>query len=419
MLCGLIITACNSKQENTEIEDKKTETINPDSVVTTVQLTEAQFKSTGIKLGYLGNEKIFESIKATGYIEVPPQNHAQVSTYIGGVVKSILVQEGDLVKKGQTVIILEHPDFIKLQQEYIAGRNNLLFLEKEFQRQKELFENNAGTGKVFQEIESKYNGEKGKVLSLENQLSMLSISTANLDKGQIAKTVELKSPIEGYIGHLNISLGAYAEPNKALFDVTDNRHLIVHLDIFEKDINKIRIGQKLSIRLPNQEGQYDQEIKGEIYLIGKSVDNHTKTVSVRANIKNSSSNLIPGMFVNVFISLSVNNSKTVPVDAVVRAGENQYVFIATDAWCINPNTNSGITQQSVPKTVMAKDSISLSYKMVEVQTEASANGYVGITSTENIADYIVVVEGAYYLMSQLKSGETVGCCASPEEPKNE
>lgn len=419
MLCVASLSACNSKKENAA-ENKSAETAKEDSVVTEVQLTNAQVKSAGIKLGYLGNEKLSEVIKANGYIEVPPQNHAQVSTYIGGIVKSVNVQEGNLVKKGQTVIVLEHPDFIKLQQEYIAGKNNLRFLEQEFLRQKELAEKNAGTGKIFQEAESKYYVEKGNVASLENQLSMLSISIENLDKGQIAKTVELKSPINGYIGHLNISLGAFAEPNKALFDVTDNSHLIVRLDIFEKDISKLQIGQKINITLPNQDEQNNQEIEGVIYLIGKSVDNETKTITVRANIKNEKGNLIPGMFVNVNIAVADNNFKTIPDDAVVRVGKKQYIFMATDAWCVNPNSNNGIAKQSTPKTEMSKDSISLSYKMIEVQTGASANGYVGIDPFEEIlSSNIVVVKGAYYLISQLKSGETVGCCAPAEGEKKE
>ncbi len=412
-IAAITLVSCGEKETNKAAENPKPET---DSVVTAVTITEAQFKNAGIKLGYMETKKLPETIKASGYIEVPPQNFAEVSTYIGGVVKSVQVQEGDFVKKGQTVITLEHPDFIKLQQEYIAGKNNFLFLEKEYQRQKELFEHNAASGKIFQETESKYKTEKGNVASLENQLSMLSISTDDLDKGQIIRTIALKAPIEGYISHLNISLGAYAEPNKELFDVTDIGHLIVHLKIFEKDIIKVHNGQKIYISLPNQS---TQEIEGEIFTMGKSVDNETKTISVRAEIKdNQKHNLIPGMFVNASISIADNDSKSIPVDAVIRTGQKQYVFMATDEWCTNPNATIKAARETVPKTEMSRDSISLSYKMVEVKTTASANGYVGIIPLEEISNSnIVVVKGAYFLMSQLKSGETVGCCGEGEEAK--
>lgn len=404
-----LLSSCGEKSNTVTEAPKSTE----DSVVTSVNITDAQFKNAGIKLGYLETKNISETIKTSGYIEVPPQSFAKVSTYIGAVVKTVQMQEGDFVKKGQTVITLEHPDFIKLQQEYITAKNNFIFLEKEYQRQKELFENNAGTGKIFQEAESKYNTEKGNVASLENQLSMLSISTTDLDKGQIVKVIALKAPIDGFISHINISLGAYAEPNKELFSITDNSHLIVHLKVFEKDIIKIKNGQKIFISLPNQN---TEEVEGEIFAIGKSVDDDTKTVSVRAEIKgNQTHNLIPGMFVNANISITDNSSQAIPADAVIRTGAKQFVFMATDEWCKNPDANGKAKMESAPKTEMSKDSVSLSYKMVEVKTSASANGYVGIIPLEEISNSnIVVIKGAYFLMSQLKSGETVGCCAPGE-----
>lgn len=414
VVIGLSGCSKNVAEKTAEKPDSKTS--QEDSVVTSVNITAAQFKNAGIKLGYLENKQLSEFIKATGYIEVPPQYFAKVSTYIGGVVKTVNVQEGDFVKKGQTIITLEHPDLIKLQEEYISSKNHLLFIEKEYLRQKELFENKVAAGKSFQEAESKYNAEQGKVLSLENQLTMLSISIEDLDKGKIERIVKLKAPIQGYIGHLNISQGAYAEPNKALFDITDNSHLIAHLDIFEKDISKVRIGQKLYVSLPNQEGMTTQEIEGKIYLIGKSVDNETKTVSIRANITDKRKHtLIPGMFVNANINIVNKDSKALPVDAVVRAGKKEYIFMATDEWCVNPNAKSAKAKEASPKIAMASDSISLSYKMVEVKTGAAMNGYVGVIPVEKISDSTVMaVKGAYFLISQLKSGETVGCCAAEE-----
>lgn len=407
-----VLAGCGGKSKTAVTEEVKPK---EDSVVTSVNITEAQFKNAGIKLGYLETKDISETIKTSGYVEVPPQNFAKVSAYIGGVIKNVFVQEGDFVRRGQTVITLEHPDYIKLQQEYITAKNNFLFLEKSYLRQKELLASDAVAAKVFQETESKYNIERGNLISLKNQLSMLSISADNVSKGEIAKSVALKAPIDGYISHLNGSLGTYAEPNKTLFDVTNNSHLIVNLKIFEKDVVRVKPRQKIFFSLPNHG---EQEIEGVISSIGKSVDYETKTVSARAEIKaNQKHNLIPGMFVNAYINLENNSSSAIPADAVIRTGEKQYVFMATDEWCKNPNAGGGV-REVVPKTEMAKDSISLSYKMIEVKTSASGNGFVGIIPLEEISiSNIVVVRGAYFLMSQLKSGETVGCCDPAEVKK--
>lgn len=233
---------------------------------------------------------------------------------------------------------------------------------------------------------------------------------------QIINAIALKAPISGYISHLNVSLGAYVEPNKELFDVTDNSKLIASLKIYEKDVVRVRVGQKVYISLPNQSLPATE---GKIYTIGKSVDSETKTISVRAEIKpNQQHNLMPGMFVNGSIIVTDKASKAIPSEAIIRTGQKQFIFMATDPWCANPNTNGMVQNVSLAKTIMPQDSVSLSYKMVEVKTNSSGDGYVGITPVEELSNLnIMVVKGAYFLMSQLKSGETVGCCGPEEEAK--
>jgi cobalt-zinc-cadmium efflux system membrane fusion protein len=381
-------------------------------VVTSVAITKAQFINAGIQLGRLRDGKLSETIKASGEVAVLPQDYAKVSTYIGGIVKTIRVQEGDYVKKGQTVFTLEHPDYIKLQQEYLVTKNNLNFLEKEYERQKELFENKAAVGKVFQEAESKYNAEKGNIEALRNQLAMLSIPLGALDEGQMLRAISLKSPISGYVGELNISIGAYAEPNIPLLDITNTNNLIVHIDIFEKDVVKVARGQRVEIVLPNQDVK---SIQGEITSIGKNVNRKTNTISISAKINDKNDLLIPGMFVKTYISISEVSSTVVPQGAVIRSGSEKYVFMATDEWCASPEKVKSALQVNTPKAEMSQDSISLSYEMIEVKTSSVVDGYIGIVPEKDMSDYVIVVEAAYYLMSQLKSGETVGCCPPTEE----
>ena len=387
-----------------------TEAVKEDLVITS-----RQFKAAGIELGTLATTGLTESIKVTGTLDVPPQSHAEVSTYIGGVIKSIRFMEASYVKRGETVMTLEHPDFIKLQEEYTSIKGNIAFLEKDFQRQKELSKENVSSGKSFQEAESKYNVEKGRLSSIKSQLSILGISTNLLDKGNITKVISLRSPINGYIAHINGSLGSYAEPNKMLFDVTDNTQINVHLDVYEKDIYKIKPGQKISINLPNQD---NVQVEGKIFNIGKSMDNITKSIAVHAKITNNKHReLIPGIFVNALIHIGNTRVKAVPIEAIIRAGEKQYVFIVNDKLCAAPNVKG-----KDPYTVKdAKGNIvPLAYRMIEVETGTEDKNMVEIIPLKEINTYDqLVIKGAYYLMSALKSGETVGCCAPAEEEKKD
>jgi len=418
------LLACNVDSHKTgespdsTIEKKESEHAHKDTsevVVEELVITSKQFKAAGIELGKVEDAGLSETIKATGTLDVPPQNYAEVSAYIGGIIKSINVIEGDQVKSGQSIMTLEHPDFIRLQEDYTTIKSSIGYLEKEYLRQKVLSDQNVSSGKVFQEAESKYNSEKGRLVSIQSQLSMLGISTSELDKGSISKVISLRSPINGFIGHLNGSLGSYAEPNKMLFNVIDNSRINVHLDVYEKDFYKVKIGQRISVILPNQENAM---VEGRISNIGKSMDNITKSISIHAEIINTDhSDLIPGVFVSALIYVGSNTVKAVPTEAVMRAGDKQYVFIVNKLLCEAPQVKG-------KDPYVVKDSkgnnIPLAYRMVEVTTgtedkeQIEIKPLMEITSSDQL-----VVKGAYYLMSALKSGETVGCCAPPEEEKKE
>jgi cobalt-zinc-cadmium efflux system membrane fusion protein len=386
-----------------------------EEVVDDLVITSRQFKAAGIELGKLEKTSLTGSIKVSGKLEVPPQNQAGISAYVGGIIKSIQVSAGSYVRKGQTVMTLEHPDFLKLQEEYTSAKSNMVFLEQEYQRKKELLAENATSQKSFQEAESKYNIEKGRLSSLTSQLSMLGISTTELNKGNITSQLSLRSPINGYITQIHGSMGAYAEPNKMLFEVVDNSNILVRLDVYERDFYQIKKGQKVSILLPNQG---NAEIEGRIATLGKAMDNTTKSIAVYAEIRNNKrQDLIPGIFVNALIYVDGHAASVVPTETVVRSGEKQYVFIVNTELCSKPNI-PGKDPHSVKDA--SGNTIPLAYKMVEVRTGAEGPGVIEINPAQEIMSVDqLVVKGGYFLMSALKSGETVGCCAPAEEGKKE
>lgn len=384
----LVFTACDSKTENTDTLPTSGEV----GRGLTIELTAEQFKAVGIELGSIEQKNLRTVVKASGYLEVPPQNKASVSTYIGAVVKSISVLEGSFVKQGQTLALLEHPDFIKLQENYITSKNELGLSEKEYFRQKELFEQNAGTGKIFQKAESDYHSAKARVSSLENQLKLLSVNTNELSQGKITSSFALIAPIEGYVGHINANTGAYAEPNKILFEIIDNTKIHCDLLVYEKDLFKVKIGQKVNFILannPEHQDEHDREtIEGEIFGINKSFENDTKALTVHASIKNEKHELIPGMYVNALIDVDEQTTMVVPIDAVVKSDGKEWIFVVVD---------------SVPfdegKSIAA-------FKMTEVITGISDLGYIEIKPLELVsANARIVIKNAFFILSKSKEGE--------------
>ena len=412
----LLFSSCGKKQEAIETEEVSTHT-HTDSIekLTNLQITSKQFKAAGIELGHLQKTGLTQLLKANGTLDVPAGNMAEVSPYIGGIVKSINVAQGDYVKKGQSVITLQHPDYIILQENYVTTKNELNYLEKEYLRQRLLNEEKVNASKTFQLAESNFNTAKSKLASLERQLSMLNISTVSLDEGVISQGVSLLAPTSGYVTHIHTNLGTYAEPNKPLLDIVDNSKIQVNLEIFEADIDKIKIGQKFSVKLANQS---NMEIDGTISKIVRNIDNTTKSISVKGHLNKAEGvELIPGVFVNATIQVETSSVFAVPDDAIVRSGKNQFVFIVDQSLVHKP-------QEHGKDPYSVKDAngnvIPLTYRMIEVKTGVEDSGLIEIFPYEEITpEDEIVVKGAYYLISALKSGETVGCCAPADEEKKE
>lgn len=439
MLCGLVITACNNKTE----ENKPAE-IPKEELVTFVELTKEQFEAVDIKLGNIEIQNIKTSIKASGHLEVPPQNKAEVSTFIGAVVKSISVLEGSKVTKGQTLAVLEHPDFIKLQEEYITAKSNLSFHEMEYQRQKELSEQNAGTGKIFQKAEADYNSGKARLSSLESQLKILSVNLTELSKGNIASSMVLPAPISGYIGRINANIGAYAEPNKMLFEIIDNSQIHCDLLVYEKDIFKVKVGQKIHFiitNMPEHQKEYGSEtIEGVIFGINKSFESNSKAIGVHALIKNKNHELIPGMYVSALIDVGENKTTVVPSDAVFTTDGKEFVFIRNKMTDCKKHKNCAGHEFCAPsencpehpeceqhehsplkevctkhkeceeheKCKAVENNEAFYFTMKEVRKGTRDLGYTEVAFIDEVpSDAIIVTKGSFYLLSKIKtSGQT-------------
>ncbi len=442
ILSSLVISGCNQKPEETKPEE-----VPKEELVTFVEITKEQFEAVDIKLGKIEQQNLTTSIKASGHLEVPPQNKAQVSTFIGAIIKSISVLEGSKVQKGQTIAILEHPDLIKLQEEYITAKGSLSFSEKEYQRQKELFDQDAGTGKILQKAETDYNMGKAKLSSLESQLKLLSVNLTELSKGNISSSIALTAPIGGYIGHISASTGGYAEPNKMLFEIIDNTQIHCDLLVYEKDIFKVKIGQKIHFtitNMPEHQGEHEgKTIEGEIFGINKSFENNSKAISVHALIKNESHELIPGMYVSALIDVGGSKATAVPSEAVFTTDGKEFVFIrnkmtgctkhklcAAHEFCA-PSENCPEHpeceqhEHSLLKEVCTKhpdceahekcreldSSDAYYFTMKEVKKGVSDLGYTEVAFIDDVPeDATIVTKGAFYLLSKSKTSGQMDAC---------
>lgn len=373
--------SCGEKKTEEAHEEEKSET--------EIALTEAQFKTIGIETGSIEMKNLNTIIKANGYTAVPPQNRADVSTLIGGVVKDIFVLEGTFVTKGKTLATIQNLEISEMQEEYQSAIANIEYLQLEYNRQKILSDENVNPRKTFQEVKSKLAVEKARAQAAKNKLQAL-----NVNPNGSTSLIPIIAPISGYVGNINISKGAFAATETPLFEVVDNSQMHLDLNVFEKDLGKISIGQQVDFVLTNQS---NKAIKGKIFGINKSFSNETKTVAVHAKINPADTkDLISGMYVAANISISNQTVQALPKDAIVKNGEKYFIYLLEE--------HHEETQKQAHEGEKEEHN-EIHFKAVEIVPGTTDLGYTEIKPIEEIpADAKIVTKGAFYLLSQSKGG---------------
>jgi membrane fusion protein, heavy metal efflux system len=341
-------------------------------VENSVALSAAQLKNAGIVLGKIEQRSISGVLKVNGRIDVPPQNMISVSVPMGGYLKYTKLLPGMHLSKGEVIAVMEDQQYIQLQQDYLTAKARLNFTANEFNRQKELNQSKASSDKVFQQTEVDYATEKINVKSLAERLELIGINPAKLDENTISKSINIYSPIDGYVSKVNVNIGKFTQPSEVLFELINPSDIHLALTIFEKDLSKLSIGQKL---FAYTNSQPDKRHECEIILIGKNLSAERST-EVHSHFENYDKTLVPGMYMNAEIEIKNTNVYALPEEAIVRFQNNQYIFLAeSDA----------------------------SYSIHEVKTGVFENGFIEIVSGESLVDKKVVVNGAYHLLMTMKN----------------
>lgn len=352
-----------------------------------VELRDDQIKLAGVEMGMIEMRTLSNSLKVNGIITVGPQNLATVCMPLGGFIKNTTLLPGNRVSKGQTLAIIENQDFVDIQQSYLEAKNRLFFAEAEFNRHTDLYKNDVYSESNLQQVTMEYKNLKALVKSLEQKLILIGISPEKLNEENISSTVNLISPISGFLKEVNVNIGKYVSPNDVLFEIVNNEKLFLELTLFEKDAYKVVPGQKIRFFVNNG----DDVHYAVITQTGKAVSND-KTLIVYATIVGAPKNVLPGMYANALIEESNTKVTSLPSDAVVSFDDKNYIFAFEKD---KEEAGKAITE----------------YKIIEVKKGVSSSGYTEIILPEgfDINTAKVVIKGAYNLLSAKKNAGEMAC----------
>jgi cobalt-zinc-cadmium efflux system membrane fusion protein len=225
----------------------------------------------------------------------------------------------------------------------------------------------------MQQAKSDYLSSEAIYKSLKSQVKLLGINTDVIEKGDFATEFKLISPIQGRVSQLNANLGKHISPDEIIFEIINESELYLNLTIFEKDIRKVKSGQRIAFHLLNDDQVYDSRVT----RIGVKVNENNRTTSVQGVLKNSRQELKPGMHVVASLFISEKEVFAIPSEAIVETENKSYVFIQD------------------------KDK----FKIMEVELGREQNQFTEIKNVDTtLKNADIVTNGTYYLISLYESG---------------
>ena len=352
-----------------------------------VELREDQIKLAGVQTGSVELRSVSNTLKVNGIISVAPQNQATVCMPLGGFIKSTTLLPGNAVTRGQTLAVIENQDFVDIQQNYLEAKNKLVYAEAEYKRHSDLYKDDVYSEKNVQQVTVDYKNLKASVRSLEQKLLLIAINPDQLNESNISNTVNIISPIKGFLKAVNVNIGKFVSSTDVLFEIVNSDKLFLELTLFEKDVDKVALGQKIKFFINNETEVHEAIIS----QTGKSVSDD-KTFRVYATVTSSCKNLLPGMYVNALIELSDIKVTALPSGAVVSFDDKDYIFVFEK------------NKEEAGKAMTE-------YRIIEVKKGITSSGYTEISLPDdfdfNIAK--VVIKGAYNLLSAKKNAGEMAC----------
>lgn len=360
----LIFMACGSEAPKEKHEEA-------DALPTTIHLSNVQVKNAGLLSAYAEEKLISSVLKVNGRIDVPPQNIVSISVPLGGYLKSTQLLPGMPVKKGEVIATIEDQQYIQIQQDYLTAVARLKYIEGDYNRQRSLNESKAASDKIFQQTEADYKTELIMVKSLNEKLKLIGIAPAVLNENTLSRSIQITAPIDGFVSEVNANIGKYVNPSEVLFELVNPSDIHLALRIFEKDLDKLEIGQELDAY---SNSHPDKKYRCSIILISQNFSDD-RSVEVHCHFKDYDKTLIPGMYMNADIHTNAGKRWTVPEAAVVTFESKNYIFY---------DLGGG------------------NYQLTEVSTGAAEADYTTIYSLQGKQQKIVV-KGAYSLLMAMKN----------------
>jgi len=270
-----------------------------------------------VRTGTVQRRSLDGNLKLVGFIAPDETRITNQHLRFNGWVKELgAAQTGQQVKKGEKLLSVYSQELYRAEQDYVDARQAL------------------GRGSTNSDLTDT---RRSLLDAARQRLELLGVPADELTRleagGEPSSDIWVSSPFSGYVMEKNVFAGQYIGPDQNLFSIVDLSRVWVLVDVYERDLANVRVGQKARMTLTAYEGE---SFEGEVGFVYPSVSERTRTLKIRFEFSNPSMRLRPGMYAEVELRGSGEAVLAVPIDAVMDDGDRQYAFVVHDGVHFEP-----------------------------------------------------------------------------------
>jgi len=258
--------------------------------------------------------------------------YSRISSPLQGRVVEVRGKLGDRVKAGDVLVVIDSPDITAAYSEFVKEASDLEFATRAFELAKDLYETKALPLKDLKQAENDLIKARAEFRRAKERLLSLRVPATELNKPlaeqKITARFDMKSPLAGTVVERTVTPGQSVggDPTQVLFTVADLDRLQVIADVYERDLDLVKVGQTAMVTVEAYPGV---KFPAAIAAVGDVVDPNTRTIKVRAWVNNELHKLKPEMFARLHIRVDEGSQfLTVPKEAVLEIDGKLFVLIA-------------------------------------------------------------------------------------------
>ena len=264
-----------------------------------------------------------DELHVTGVVAPDVNRSVPVLSLAGGRAVDIRAKLGDVVSKGQVLLVIDSPDVSQAFADFQKFRADEAFAQQQLTRAQDLFAKGAMARQELDAAENTEHKARVDMRTVEQHIAVLGADLANP-----SPLVSIRAPISGSIVEQNVTSGTGVRsldnsPN--LFTIADLSKVWLLCDVYENDLLRVHLGDSAQVRL---NAFPERAFAGRVGNISTVLDPTTRTAKVRLELSNPGGLIRAGMFATAtFRSRAEQLRSMIPVTAILRLHDKDWVFV--------------------------------------------------------------------------------------------